>query len=65
MQIEYVFADHSVTVTLSSDEAGLVGGLNDTDVKCLEQIIYMAISCFVFTRAMALSERSQDNGLEG
>lgn len=65
MQIEYVFADHIVTVTLSSDEDGFVGGLSDTDVTCLRQIIYLALSCFVFTRAMNLAERSQENGLEG
>lgn len=65
MQVEYVFADHGVKLSLISTEGGLVTQLSDADVKCLQQCLYLAVSCFVYARAMYLAEGSQADGLEG
>ncbi len=52
MEVDMYFGDLDVKVELSSSNTGFVNILDDNDIKILFQIIYMALSCFNYIRAM-------------
>jgi len=52
MQWDYVYADLSLQVTFDAHAHSAFSHLTDTEVKLLQQIVYMAIHTFILTRAL-------------
>lgn len=56
MQFEYVFADLQVQVTFVADDKSPFAVLTDNEVKAFQQLIYMTLTAFHYTRALYLAD---------
>lgn len=59
METDFYFADIQVGITLKANDKGALAGLTDNQLASLRQSIYTTLNCFIYTRALFLS----DNGL--
>lgn len=56
MQWDYVYADYGVTVTFKVSNDTALGQLTDREVMSLQQMIYLTLNCFTYTRALYMQD---------
>lgn len=61
MQWDYVYADYGVTVTFKVSNDTALGQLTDREVMSLQQMIYLTLNCFTYTRALYLQDLTDKN----
>jgi len=57
MVTDFYFADIQVGITLKVNERGALAGLTDNQLASLRQSIYTTLNCFIYTRALFLTDK--------
>lgn len=56
MKTDFYFADIQVGIELKVDDRGALAGLTDNQLASLRQSLYTTLNCFIYTRALFLSD---------
>jgi len=56
METDFYFADIQVGITLKVNDKGALTQLTDNQLASLRQSIYTTLNCFIYTRALFLSD---------
>lgn len=56
METDFYFADIQVGIALKVSEKGALAGLTDNQLASLRQSIYTTLNCFIYTRALFLTD---------
>lgn len=59
METDFYFADIQVGITLKVVDEGALAGITDNQVASLRQMIYTTLNCFIYTRALFLTDSAE------
>lgn len=55
-EYDFYYADLGITITVKPDEGNIITELTDNQRLALQQIIYLALNTFSYTRALFLAD---------